>query len=139
MITSFDIATMLQTSGIGTLASDIFVGKEPDYDGIDDAIVTVLDTGGFKPNPAYLRDEPTVQVRVRGAPGDYLGTFGKAQSIKDVLLGADTQVINGSRYVRFSQIGDITPLGYDTNNRPLLVSNWALVREMDTGGNRQSL
>ena len=76
---------------------------------------------------------------MRGTTNAYTTAWTKAQLIKDTLLGADPRVINGADYVLFTQVGDIMSLGYDNSNRPILVSNWRLVREMQSGGNRLSL
>ncbi len=131
-----DIAEYLATQGVGTQETDIFISQEPSD---PDFVITVYDTGGISPNPAYLRDEPTIQVKVRGAKNDYSTAWNKAQEIKDVLLGANPVTLNGTEYVLFTQLGDILPLGYDENKRPLIISNWQLVREFASGGNRVAL
>ena len=132
---SFDIATFLAAQGVGTVGTDIFVGREPSEPAF---IISIFDVGGISPNPKFLRDEPQVQCRVRGEVNDYNNAFAKAQLIKDILLGAQPQDLNGTDYVLFTQIGEILSLGYDENNRVALVSNWQLVREPDSGGNREA-
>ncbi len=133
---AFDIAGYLETNGVGTEGTDIFVSQEPDDPNFS---ITIYDTGGISPNPAYLRDEPTIQIRVRGDKNGYSTAWDKAQEIKDILLGADPVTLNGTEYVLFTQIGDILSLGYDENKRPLIISNWQLVREFTSGGNRVAL
>lgn len=132
---SFDIATFLAAQSVGTVGTDIFIGREPSKPA---AVVTVYDVGGIAPNPKFLRDEPQVQCRVRGEVNDYQNAWAKAQEIKDVLLGAQPQTLNGTDYVLFVQIGEIISLGYDDNNRVMIVSNWQLVRELASGGNREA-
>lgn len=131
-----DIGQMLEDAGVGTLGTDIFVGRDPDVPILTYAI---YDTGGIAPNPKFLRDEPSVQVRVRGTVNAYEAAYTAAQLVKDILLGAATQVINSIDYVLFTEIGEILSLGYDESDRPILVSNWRLVREMQSGGNRIAL
>ena len=131
---ALDIATILQTNGLGTLGTDIFVGREPET---PDQIITIYDTPGIAPNAKYLRDEPTVQCRTRGRPDTYGATWILAQQIKDTLLGLAPQLIGGlSNYVLFVQIADISGAAGDSLNRPVLISNWQLVRELSSGGNR---
>ena len=130
---AFDVATILQTNGIGTLGIDIFVGREPEF---PSQVITVYNTGGDPPNAKFLRDEPTVQCRTRGSVDFYGTTWTLAQLIKDTLLGLAPQLIGGSNYVLFVQIADITGVAGDTHNRPVLISNWQLVRELSSGGNR---
>lgn len=132
---SFDIATFLAAQGAGTVGTDIFVGMEP---ASPDLVVTVYDIGGIAPSPKFLRDEPQVQCKVRGDVNDYQNAWIKAQEVKDILLGAQPQTLNGTDYVLFVQIGDILSLGRDENNRPMITSNWQLVREMASGGNREA-
>lgn len=133
---SIDIGDYLETNSVGIVGTDIFVSREPTT---PDFAITIYDTGGISPNPKFLRDEPTIQVRVRGDKNGYSVAFAKAQEIKDVLLGATPIVLSGTDYVLFVQIGEIIALGYDDSNRPLIVSNWQLVREMASGGNREAL
>ena len=133
-----DIAEILETDALGTRGTDLFAGQEPERSFLT---ITVLDTGGFPPNPAWLRDEPTVQCRIRGVAGDYTVAWEKAQAIKDALLGRAPTVVGTTDYVFFIQMGDIIFLGYDDNNRPMIVSNWHLARELPSGvaGNRSAL
>lgn len=131
-----DISSFLQAQGVGTEGTNLFIGREP---ADPDFVVSIYDTGGFLPNPKYLRDEPTIQVRVRGNKNDYNNAWIKMQEIKDVMLGAQLQVLNGTDYVLFVLATDPISLGYDESNRPLIVSNWNLVREMQSGGNRVAL
>ncbi len=129
-----DIAQMLNDAVVGTLGTDLFIGKDPPA--VATLTITVYDTGGLAPNPKWLRDEPTVQCLVRGEVNDYVNAWTKAQLIKDTLLGADPIILGGTDYVLFTQIADILSLGYDESSRIMLVSNWRLVREMQSGGNR---
>lgn len=130
-----DIRDFLATQGIGVAGTNLFTGREPTEPHF---IVTVFDAGGIAPNPKFLRDEPQVQVMTRGNPNDYETTWAKAQEIKDVLLGAQPQILNGTDYVLFVQIGEMLPLGYDDSGRLSISSNWQLVREMASGGNREA-
>ena len=53
MSIELDIATVLQTAGVGTLGTDLFTGPMRDRRELGDRITTVLLTGGFDPQP-YL-------------------------------------------------------------------------------------
>ena len=133
---AIDISSFLQAQGIGTEGTDLFISREP---ASPDMTITITDTGGFPPNPKYLRDEPTIQVRVRGNKNDYNSAWNKMQEIKDVMLGAQPQLLNGTDYVLFVLATDPISLGFDESSRPLIISNWNLVREMQSGGNRVAL
>lgn len=132
-----DIAQVLADAGVGTLSVDLFVGLLPAA--VEGLLFVIYDAPGSPPNAKWLRDEPTVQCFVRGAKYEYNEAWALAQLIKDTLLGHDPVVVNNSNIVLFTQIGDIFPLGADAQSRPRIVSNWQLVREYDSGGNRLPL
>ena len=73
--TAEDFSGILVTAGVGTIGATsgwrIGVAVEPDGSGIPDTTITLFDTGGFSPNPKWIIDEPSVQIRVRGSPNGY--------------------------------------------------------------------
>jgi hypothetical protein len=133
--TSVDIRDILSTAGVGTVAStsgwSLQVSREP---AVPDSVVTIYDTGGFESNAKWLLDNPTVQVRVRGNVNAYPAAYAKAQEVKDILLGIQPQTRNGTDYIGIWQTSDILFLQYDESNRPILVSNWRIVREPSSTG-----
>lgn len=131
-----DIAQILHDDGIGVRATDLYVNDDP---GNKTLTIAVYDTPGFDPNPKWLRDHPTVQVRIRGAVHGSSAAYDKALAVKDALLGRPTTVVNSKNYVQFIQMGDITFVGADENNQPIFVTNWRLAVESSTGGNREAL
>lgn len=136
---SLDISDILSTNGVGTLGANtgwgIFVSREPDS---PDTAITIFDSGNsLEPNAKWLLEYPSFQVRVRGSENNYLSATAKIQEIKDVLLGLPPQTRNGTNYRGVWQQTEIIPLGYDDQNRPLLVQNYRTVREpTSTGTNR---
>ena len=129
-----DVATLLQTEGLGTLGTDLFYSREPAKSGV---IVTVYDLGGRNDaNAKWLREYPEVQIRVKGTPNDYSSAWDKIQAIKDVLLGHDPVVINSEwNYIGVWINGDPIHLGNSEDDRAIIISSWRLVRELysDTG------
>lgn len=57
-----DIATKLQSEGIGTIGTNIFKSYLPET--VDTGLV-VLDTGGAQPDPYLPTKEPTFQIFIR--------------------------------------------------------------------------
>ncbi len=131
-----DIQSILDDAGIGTSGTDMFVPFLPDS---PDFCIAIADTKGFDANPAYLRDEPTLQIMVRSTPYDYATAWAKGLEIKNNLLGKDVTVESLKSYTHFWMMGDLTHIGMDESNRHLIVSNWHLVVEVPSGGNRISL
>lgn len=113
----------------------IVYGKVIDF---PDQLIIINRSGGKNPNPKWNLDYPSVQIKVRGKNSDYAGGEGKAQAIKDRLLGLPSQDINGDRWTAIYLIADITSLGYDLKERPMWVLNFSLIIEPSSTGNRQS-
>lgn len=128
-----DIAELLETNGVGTVGTNIFVGHLP----LElSNIVGLFDTGGIYVNPKWKRDEFTLQILIRGPKEDYEGGYAKAKAVKDAILGIDTVTINSTDYLQFIIIGDITFLSFDDKKRPQFTTNWRIVRENQPGGVR---
>lgn len=101
-----------------------------------DTTITIYNTGGLPPNPKYLLDYPSVQVRVRGRPNGYVESRATAERVKDVLLGIDSQDHGDDRWDSITMATDIVDLGYDQNNRPLHTLNFRCIVEPKLGDNR---
>jgi len=140
---AYDIATFILDNGIGNmdLSDDslplISVGMEPSPKGNPQlekrALITLFDTGGPASNPAYQRDYPRIQVRTKAATQfGYPSAYDPQQDIKDLILGTNRMIINGTLYVGIWQQGDIGSLAPDYNSKPILVSNYKIVREYDS-------
>ena len=114
----------------------IHISKQPDK---PDRAITIYDSGGQDPNPQWLVDYPTVQVRVRGGENDYLVAHQKCRDIVNALIGLPSQDINGERWVSLAQTGGIAFMGYDEKKRPMFSTNWRLIIEPPTGTHRESL
>lgn len=104
-----------------------------------DRCITAYDSGGKSPNPAWLVDYPTVQIKVRGSENDYVAAVDKTTEVKDALLGIMSQTIGSDIYVSISMIGDRNFLGYDENGRPMFSLNFQLIINPSTGTHRKSL
>lgn len=123
-----DLAGHLVTEGEGTLggseAWSINVSREP---ATPDSTVTLYDTGGFQPDPDCGLEEPSVQVRVRS--NSYLVAFAKMESVKNSIIGPNSLTLGGHKYLGLRGDGDVTSLGYDENDRVILVFNLIMMRE----------
>jgi hypothetical protein len=91
MAVDADIATRLQTAGVGTVGTDIFRGgiRIPSSN-IPHAAIFVLPSGGGGPDPlinAGATDftRPTVQMLIRGNVGAYITTQTTAQAALDAV------------------------------------------------------
>lgn len=132
-----DIATLLLDKGLVTNDPDdtslplITAGMEPNID--KRVLITIYDTSGTPSNPAYQRDEPRIQVRVKAADEyGYPEAYAAQQMVKDNILGMLRQVINNTMYVGVWQTVDISSLTPDVASKPILVASYRIIREYAT-------
>ncbi|HEC65816.1 MAG TPA: hypothetical protein ENI23_11000 [bacterium] len=130
---AFDIATILDRESIGVLGVKIFVGREPET---PDECITVYDTGGFPPSPKYLRDNPSVQIKVRTLPDDGKTASDTLRDIRNVLLNSGNRIVSGSTYIQYHEFGGVIDLGVDIKGRFMAVTNFRLVRVLSIATNR---
>lgn len=117
----------------------LWVSKQPDK---PDKCITLYDSGGLSPNPRWLIDYPSVQIRVRGGPNSGDETWLKAKEIRDLLLGKTSYTAaNSDRIVHVNGLGDVALTGYDDKVRAEYVFNLQLIIEPapQAGDNREPL
>lgn len=93
--------------------------------------ITLYNSGGRSPNPAYQLDFPSVQVMIRGNVGDGEGAYAQAVKCKDLLLGVTSQDVIGGRLMSVTLLGDINALGWDEKSRPRFSINVNMITEPD--------
>ena len=135
-----DMQGLLATAGVGTITPNaewsLNISRMPST---PHRQISIARTGGKPSDPKFALDYPSMQVMIRGNPGDYIVVRDKAQNVKDELLGLTSQTIGDTRWVSVTAIGDINYLGYDENERPMLSVNFALIIEPPPGANRVAL
>ena len=107
----------------------LWIGKEP---ASPDKAITIYDGPGLAPNPRWLLDYPSVQIRVRGGQNDYPDAAAKAVEIRNRLLGRESYNAYdglGDRIVSITAIGDISSVGWDDSQRPLFTFNLSMIVE----------
>lgn len=133
---------LLEAAGVGTFAATsgwaIYLSK---YPAAPNTVIAIYNSGGRAPNPKWALDYPSLNIQVRGAKNGYQAAVTKVQEVKDVLLGLDSQDINGDRWVSVTMPGEPAFLGYDDDNRPMFSLNFRLIIEpaVTALSNRQAL
>lgn len=123
---SKDIASIIQSAGIATLGTDMFVSNLPDD---PDDCVALIDTGSWgEPESDLGYSYPLLQVVVRGAQNEYLSTYSKAVSIRDTIMGLSPQTINSIWYSGFWVSMDVSSLGRDERDRIKFAINFRIMR-----------
>lgn len=126
----------LLTPHVGTSGWAIEIGAMPDT---PNKLIGVYDTGGVDPNPKWLLDFPTLNIIVRGEINGYLDTYREAKAVKDILLGVDSQDLNGDRWVSVLMNGDMGFIGRDEAERPTFSMNFSLIIEPQSVANSNRL
>lgn len=118
----FDLAEFLQTNGIGTQATNLFIGGLP---ASPDNCVSIDQSGGLEAERELPIEQPTVQVFVRNS--DYTTGLAKIKAIYDLLHQAnDTVVLKGGGVDLMTAFAMQEPyhMGVDGNARHLFVCNF---------------
>jgi len=125
-----DIAAYLQTSSIGTVGTDIFVGHMPDAPA---NCMAVIQSGGESPEMAGpisgQIERPRLIVRVRNA--SYASGASKANDVLKALHTAGEVSLSGHRYLFIRAVGSVNQLGRDHENRSLFSLDFVVTKEMD--------
>ena len=116
----------LQTNSIGTLGTNIFLGKMP---ATPDYCITIYEYEGMAPeesfgNTAYEIDKPRIQVVVRGARDDYPTARNSSKTVRDILAAITDVTISSTKVLRVASLGAFIPLGLDDKDRPRIAANF---------------
>jgi len=105
-----DIADYLEDQSVGTVGTNIFVGQQPDSPA---NCVTIIDTGGLRPDIDLPTKKPTFQVLVRNT--DYATGAAKLTSVRNALHNRynETLVENGNYFYSINAITEGGHIGKD--------------------------
>ncbi len=125
---SYDVSTKLtQELTSLTLASNLFIGREPDQ---PDNCVTIFDTPGAPPDVNYDKNYrvayPSVQIRVRNIK--YADGWNLINSIKSVLHNIGNEKINNTEYLLIACSQEPALLDWDEKNRARFVATFNMIR-----------
>lgn len=123
------IAAHLQTSGIGTVGTDIFKTQLPDS---PDFCIGVFEYAGRPSDKAFgttvLIENARFQILVRssrqGVTNAYTTARNKAESIYTLLDGAGPITLSGTVYLYIEALQPPFFLQMDDNDRSLVVTNF---------------
>jgi hypothetical protein len=119
-----DVALLLQNALVGTIGTNIYIGKLPDQNDAPHKAIGVFDTGSAYTNPKWQRDEFLVQILVRGPQQNYQEGYDFAEAAKGAVLAG------------FLLNGGINGLGTDQRDRHIFSLNFRVIAENRPGGVR---
>jgi len=121
-----DVAQYLADNSIGTLGTNLFKSFVPSS---PDSCVTVLDTGGTKPDMDLPTKSPTFQIYIRST--SYSAGKSKLDSVRALLhqVANENLVANQTYFYYILALAEGGHLGRDENGRDLFSINFqALTR-----------
>lgn len=107
-----------------SVTTPIYVGKEP---ASPDECITIYNTGGDQPNPKFLLDMATIQVRSRA--NSYATAYNNLLEVFELLQGRAAVTKNTTRYTGIMASTSILEIGQDDNERYIHVCNFKLFVE----------
>lgn len=125
-----EIGNYLQTNGIGTLGSTLFVGTLPDT---PDALVGLMEYGGVGPVHALgggdaKYERPRVQVVARATT--YSAARTKIEAVYKLLHKVTNTTLSSVRYLMIEAVQSPFFLEKDGNNRVKLAVNFQVHKEL---------
>lgn len=116
------LGTYLQTQGVGTLATDLFLARMPDT---PDACVVIIEDTGNGPEhvfgaSTYAFQRPRIRAFARAARNDYPAARAKAEAVRAVLGAIRDQTLSGVNFLSMTATSDIYPLMRDGDDRVLI-------------------
>lgn len=113
-----------------TLGQNLYLGRLPTE--APNQVVLIQPYASRPPSltmggQAIAIDNLKIQIKVRGNPEDYPGSYALANSIRLALSSfVNTQNIDGITILRISTLGTINPMPYDEGNRPSFTMNFEI-------------
>jgi hypothetical protein len=124
------IGSKLQTDGIGTLGTNIFLSLMPDT---PDVCVAVYEYAGLAPLDTFgasvtvALDRPSIQVMTRASRNDYVTGRDKAVDVRNSLAKISNQSLSGIQILRIAPTSAINSVGLDEKDRPLATISFTAV------------
>jgi hypothetical protein len=133
-----DLGTYLQTEGLGTLGTDLFLGGLPvDAPNVttQDAVTALVESPGFPAQYVHTPlgvsvEQPVCQILVRGAPYDYGGARDHAQDIYLALGKISNQTLSGTFYFWCLPLQSVFKLRDDDYARPILTGQFRIAKSV---------
>jgi hypothetical protein len=116
------LGTYLQTQGVGTLATNIFLGRMPDTP--DACVVLIEDTGNGPMHvlgaSAYAIQRPRVRAFTRAARNDYPAARTKAEAVRTALGAIRDTTLSGVTFLCVNTTSDLYPVMRDGDDRVMI-------------------
>ena len=126
-----DIAEYLEDQSIGTVGTNVFVGKMPPT---PDLAMALFNYAGQPPDKvADDYETQGLQIKIRGATltAGWDAAWVKANAIFEALHGLTNATIETKAYHYIFATGSPAQMGFDELERPLFVINFMVIKAFD--------
>ena len=116
------LGTQLQTAGIGTLGTNLMLGRLPDD---PDVCVALFESAGMNPSHVmgssiYGVDRPRLRVMCRAARLDYPAARTKAETVRASLGAIRDLTVSGIKIMAVLSTSELYPVRFDPDDRPVI-------------------
>lgn len=117
----------LQTAGIGTLGTDLFLAQLQDGPDVAVALYEATAAGPLHTFGAAVSagEQPRIRVVCRAGRNDYPTARAKAETVRASLGAIRAQTISGVTFACVMDTSGVYPMGYDKEERPLIAVDFA--------------
>jgi hypothetical protein len=126
-----ELATYLQTTGVGVVGTTIFKGTIPLAG--PDALLALVEVPGMAPVLTHDHtryEQPVIQCVIRGAPHAYETARVTAQAAWAALDGVSNEALSGVDYLWITALQSVWYLRTDAFHRPHLVFTVRVARAL---------
>lgn len=115
-----ELADRLDSDGVGTVGTDIYIGLMPTS---PDSCIALYEYAGeaplevFQDNAATV-EQPSVQVMARAGRNDYPTARALIEAARDSLTAVTNETLGTVRFLRVREISAINAIGGDEKDRP---------------------
>jgi hypothetical protein len=122
------VGSILQTGGVGTQATNLFLSQMPDS---PDECVVVLESMGASPDMTFGSsvasvEKPRVRVVARASQNDYVTAKTKIELVRTVLGAVRNQTLESTKIICILDTTGTYPLSFDGEDRPLIACDFAV-------------
>lgn len=116
------LGAYLQTNSVGTLGTNIMLGRLPDD---PDACVALYESQGLSPSHTmgssiYSVDRPRIRVVARAARNDYPSARSKVEQVRSVLGALRDTTLSGIKIMTVLSTSEVYPVSFDGDDRPVM-------------------
>lgn len=130
-----DVAAALEAAGVGTQGVDIWVGPIPDFSGVTEPAIGIIEDPGVQPD--YVMggqaqpeiERPGLGLEVRGTPAKTDPTAYPTARAKIDLAWRTVNGLEISGYLTFIAQGSAWFREYDTDTRPRFAAAFGVMKD----------